>query len=314
MKNDVVIIGQGPAGLTAAIYASRARLKTLVVGSFKPPSQAAITGDIENYPGFPETISGFDLMERLKKQAKEFSAEFKTSDAANIKETESEGKKAWQIELANESIITLSVIIATGASPKKLGISGEDKLRGKGVSYCAVCDGALFKEKHVAVIGGGDTAVEEALFLAKFAKKVTLIHRKGRLRATKILQERALANKKIEFIWNSVVNEILGETSVKALKLKNLKDKKESEFPCDGAFIFVGYTPNTGFLKDLLKTDREGYIIADDDMKTSKMGIFVCGDARKKLLRQVVTACGDGATAAFSARLYVEELKGIAYK
>ena len=314
MKNDVVIIGQGPAGLTAAIYASRARLKTLVVGSFKPPSQAAITGDIENYPGFPETISGFDLMERLKKQAKEFSAEFKTSDAANIKETESEGKKAWQIELANESIITLSVIIATGASPKKLGISGEDKLRGKGVSYCAVCDGALFKEKHVAVIGGGDTAVEEALFLAKFAKKVTLIHRKDRLRATKILQERALANKKIEFIWNSVVNEILGETSVKALKLKNLKDKKESEFPCDGAFIFVGYTPNTGFLKDLLKTDREGYIIADDDMKTSKMGIFVCGDARKKLLRQVVTACGDGATAAFSARLYVEELKGIAYK
>lgn len=253
-------------------------------------------------------------MEKLKKQAGKFSAEFKTSDAVNIKETESEGKKAWQVELMGESVTTLSVIIATGASPRKLGVSGEDKLRGKGVSYCAVCDGALFKEKHVAVIGGGDTAVEEALFLAKFAKKVTLIHRKDRLRATKILQERALANKKIDFMWNSIVNEILGERVVKALKLKNLKDKKESEFPCDGAFIFVGYTPNTDFLKGLLKTDREGYVIADDNMKTSKMGIFVCGDARKKLLRQIVTACGDGATAAFSARLYVEELKGIAYK
>ena len=314
MQYDITIIGAGPAGLTAAIYASRARLKTLLIESYTVPGQAVITAYIENYPGFPEGINGFELIEKLKKQAKNFGTEFKTGDVKTIKPSRRGQKNGWQVALEDGAFESLSVILATGASPRKMGAPGEDRLRGKGVSYCAVCDAALFKNKNVAIIGGGDTAAEEALFLAKFANKVTLIHRRNRLRATKILEERTFANKKIEFIWNSVVSEIKGEGKVEALKLKNLENKKETNFPCDGVFVLIGYVPNTGFLKGTLKLDKEGYIIADDNMKTSKNGIFTCGDARKKLLRQIVTAAGDGATAAYSARMYVEELKGIAYK
>ena len=314
MIYDAIIIGGGPAGLTAAIYASRARLKTLLVESFTVPGQAVITADIENYPGFPEDLNGFDLIDKLKKQAKKFETEFKVADVKDIKESKETGKRIWQLDLGEEKLSAFSVIIATGARPKMIGIPGEDTFRGKGVSYCATCDGALFKNKNIAVLGGGDTAVEEALFLTKFASKVTLIHRRDRLRATKILQERAFANKKIEFIWNSIATEILGDGRVRSLKVKNIKDNKEKDLACDGVFVFVGYVPNTDFLKKVLKMDKNSYIIADDDMKTSKHGVFVAGDARKKLLRQIVTACGDGATAAFSARLYVEELKGVAYK
>ena len=311
---DVVIMGGGPAGLTAAIYASRARLKTVLIESFTVPGQAVITADIENYPGFPGTLGGFELIEKFKKQARDFGTEIKTGDVKGIKKDKKDGKPAYGVELDGENIETLSVIVATGARPKKLGVPGEDKFRGKGVSYCAVCDAAFFKGKNIAVIGGGDTAVEEAIFLTKFAKKVTLIHRRDRLRATKILQERALANERIAFMWDSVVNEISGETKVSSLRTKNVKTGKEEGFSAEGVFIFAGYKPNTDFLKDVVKLDKDGYVIADDDMKTSKKGIFVAGDARKKLLRQIVTAAGDGATAAFSARLYVEELKGIAYK
>ncbi|MFH1593812.1 MAG: thioredoxin-disulfide reductase [Candidatus Omnitrophota bacterium] len=315
MIYDVIIIGGGPAGLTAAIYNSRARLKVLLIESYTTPGQAVVTSDIENYPGFPEGISGFKLIEKFKKQAKDFGAEFKIGDVSGINRFMHFGKKAWHVELKEEKLSTYAVIVASGAHPRPLGVPGEDELRGKGVSYCAVCDAAFFKNKEIAVIGGGNTAIEEALFLAKFASKVTVIHRRERLRATKILQERALENGKIEFIWNSVVSAISGKDKVEALKIKNVKTDKETNFPCYGAFIFVGYVPNTDFLKGTsVALDDGGYILSDNEMKTSRSGVFVAGDVRKKHQRQIVTACGDGAAAAYSARMYVDELKGIAYK
>ncbi|MCQ9207097.1 MAG: thioredoxin-disulfide reductase [Omnitrophica bacterium] len=314
MIYDAIIIGGGPAGLTAAIYTSRARLKTLLVESFTVPAQAAITSDIENYPGFPEGLNGFELVEKFKKQAKKFGTEFKTGDVTKIKEHKEAGLRAYRVDFGDEKISSLSVIIATGARPKQLGIAGEDTFRGKGVSYCAVCDGAFFKGKNIVVIGGGDTALEEAVFLTKFANKVSIIHRRDRLRATKILQERAFANKKIEFILESTAEGISGDSKVKAVKIKNTKSGKETELPCEGVFLFVGYIPNTDFLKGTVGLDKDGYVKSGHGLTTSARGIFVCGDARAKRLRQIVTAAGDGAVAAFSARLYVEELKGTAYE
>lgn len=306
MDYDVIIIGGGPSGLTAGIYTSRARLKTLLIESFSIPGQAVTADHIENYPGFPDGISGFELIEKFKKQAEKFGTEFIAGEVKDVKEYKEGSKAGWKIEIEDKSYTALSVIIATGASPKKLNLPGEDKLKAKGVSYCATCDGALFKDKEVVVAGGGDTALEEALFLTRFVKKVTVIHRRDALRATKILQERAFSNKKIGFIWNSLISEILGDSKVRGVKLKNVKTGSTTDFPCDGVFIFVGYTPNTGFLKDLVQLDQDGYIITDDNCTTSKIGIFACGDCRKKLLRQVVTACGDGATAAFACQHYLE--------
>jgi len=317
---DVIIVGGGPAGLTASIYTSRARLKTLLVQSEFLPSQVAITEKIENYPGFPDGINGFELIARFKKQSTIFGTEFIFGEVENIRVEEKGQQNMWQLSIKDglkgeiKKYDCLSVIIASGARPRKVGITGEDKLIGKGVSYCAICDGAFFRDKDVIVVGGGDTAVKEALFLTGFAKKVTLIHRRDRLRATKILQERISANKKIELVFNSQVIEIVGEDKVRAVKLKNTKTEKEAIISCDGVFVFVGLSPNTDFLKGLVALDEKGYIIAGVDMGTQAKGIFVCGDCRKKLLFQVVTACGDGATAAFSARQYVEDLKGIAYK
>ncbi|MDP2921008.1 MAG: thioredoxin-disulfide reductase [Candidatus Omnitrophota bacterium] len=302
MDYDCIIIGGGPAGLTAAIYASRARLKTLLIESISIPCQAITTDHIENYPGFPEGINGFELIEKFKKQAEKFGAKFIAGEVKGIKEN----KPGWTIETDDKPYTSRAVIIASGARPKRLGIPGEDKFRGRGVSYCGTCDGALFKNKEVVVAGGGDTALEEAIFLTRFAKKVTVIHRRSALRGTKILQERAFANKKIEFIWDAVISEILGEAKVSAVKVKNVKTGAEKDLLCDGVFIFVGYTPNTAFLKDLLPLDQSGYIIADDNCLTSKVGIFACGDCRKKLLRQVVTAAGEGATAAFACQHFLE--------
>jgi len=302
MDYDCIIIGGGPAGLTAGIYTSRARLKTLLIESFSVPCQAVTADHIENYPGFPEGINGFELVEKFKKQAEKFGTEFIVSEVKSIKEN----NPGWQVITEDKSYIARSVIIASGASPKKLNIPGEDKFRGRGVSYCGTCDGALFKDKEVIVAGGGDTALEEAIFLTRFAKKVTVIHRRNALRGTKILQERAAANKKIEFVWDAVISEILGVAKVLAVKVKNVKTGAEKDLSCDGVFIFVGYMPNTAFLKDLLPLDESGYIIAEDTCLISKPGIFACGDCRKKLLRQVVTACGEGATAAFSCQHYLE--------
>lgn len=314
MDYDVIIIGGGAAGLTAALYASRARLKTLLIESLSVPGQAIITDCIENYPGFPDGINGFELIDKFKKQTERFGTVFKVAHVKKIGECRIEDCNGWRIEAEKETYTSLSLIIASGARLKKLGVPGEDKLQGKGVSYCATCDGALYKDKDIVVVGGGDTAVEEALFLTRFGKKVTLIHRRDRLRATKVLQERVFANKKMEFVWESKAIEILGKDRVSAVKVKNIKTGKDIDIACNGVFIFVGYLPNTDLVKGILKLDKKDYIVTDDNMSTSRQGIFACGDCRQKLLRQVVTACGDGATAAFAAQQYVEGLKGIAYK
>ena len=310
MDYDVVIIGGGPAGLTAALYASRARLKTLVIESMTVPGQAILTDSIENFPGFPGAINGFKLIEKFKEQARHFSAELVTGDVKKIEGFE----KGFKVVLEKRAYSSLSVIIATGARPKKINIPGEERLTGRGVSYCATCDGALYKDKNVAVLGGGNSAVEEALFLTRFAKKVSLIHRRDRLRATKVLQEQAAANSKIELILESKPAEIKGQDKVTGVILENIKTGKKTDLACDGVFIFVGYEPNTAIFKDVLSLNDKGYILTGPDMNTSKKGIFACGDCTQKLLRQVITACGDGATAAFSAQQYIEEIKGIAYK
>lgn len=310
MDYDVIIVGGGPAGLTAALYTSRARLKTLVIESTSVPGQAILTDSIENYPGFTEGVNGFELVERFKKQALHFGAELVTGDVKTIGSFEN----GFKIDFGSKTFSTLSVIIAAGARPKKIGITGEKELTGHGVSYCATCDGALYRDKDVVVLGGGDSAIEEAVFLTRFARKVTVVHRRDRLRATKVVQEKAQANKKIIFTLESIPLEIQGKDKVTSVKIKNIKTEKETQLTCDGVFIFVGYEPNTDFIKGLLKLDEKGFISTDRDMATSKKGIFACGDCTQKLLRQVITACGDGATAAFSAQKYIEEIKGISYK
>ena len=305
---DVIIIGAGPAGLTAGIYSGRARLKTLVVEDYTILSQAMLADSIENYPGFLEGINGSELIENFKKQAEKFDAEFKTGIVKYLKRRED---NIWEIQLGdgNDELLTSrSVIIATGASPRKLDVPGEDIFQGRGVSYCATCDAAFYKDKEVVVVGGGDSAIEEALFLTRFAKKVFVVHRRDALRATKILQERAFQNKKIEFIWDSIVTQILGAEKVTAVRIKNLKKDTYQDLHCDGVFVFVGYRPNTSFVKEILILDKDGYIITDENMKTSEEGIFACGDCRKRPLRQIVTACGEGAIAAFSCQQYIDSL------
>ena len=309
---DVIIIGGGPAGYTAGIYAARASLKTLLIEGATTVSQITVTDLIENYPGMPEGINGFELVQLLRKQAEKFGLEIKQGDVASLAKEHHDGKEAWRIT-AGGDYLTFSVIVATGANWRKIGVPGEEVFTGKGVSYCATCDGPFYRDKEVAVIGGGDTAVQEAIFLTHFAQKVTVIHRRNRLRATKILQERAFANSKIRFIWDSIVEEVAGREFAEGVKVKNLKTGELSNLSADGVFVFVGLTPNTQILRGITDLDKNGYITTDGNMHTSAEGVFACGDCISKLLRQVVTACGDGATAAFSAQLYVEALKGEAY-
>jgi thioredoxin reductase (NADPH) len=311
---DTVIIGGGPAGLTAGIYAARARMKTLLLEKMMVGGQAATTETIENYPGFPEGIAGPELTERMREQAEKFGVDFADGEVNEVKEAMFENGKGFLLVAEGGEYRALTLIVATGAQASSLKIPGEKKFTGKGVSYCATCDGPFFRDQDIVVAGGGDTAVEEALFLTKFAKKVYLVHRRDRLRATKILQDRALANPKIELVWDSVLTEIAGEISVEKVRLKNVKTGEETELAVRGVFVFVGIVPNTEFLQELVEMNSTGYIVTDDNMQTTAQGVFACGDARRKLLRQVVTACGEGATAAFSAQHYVEELKGIAYK
>jgi thioredoxin reductase (NADPH) len=309
---DIVIIGGGPAGYTAGIYAARASLKTLLIEGATTVSQITITDLIENYPGMPEGINGFELVQLFRKQAEKFGLEIKQGDVASLVKDHRDGKETWRIK-ADVDYLTFSVIIATGANWRKAGIPGEEIFTGKGVSYCATCDGPFYRNKELVVIGGGDTAVQEAIFLTHFAEKVTVIHRRNRLRAAKILQERAFANSKIRFIWDSVVDEIAGKEFVNEVKVRNLKTGGSTDLPVDGVFVFAGINPNTEMLHGIVELDKNGYIIADSNMHTSAEGVFACGDCISKLLRQVVTACGDGATAAFSAQLYVEALKGETY-
>ena len=310
---DILIVGGGPAGLTAGLYAARASLKALLIEGTHSVSQITVTDMIENYPGIPEGISGFDLLQRFKKQAGQFGLPITSGDCASIERKRLGDTDGWKVTAGNMAYDAFAVIVATGTNWRKLGGSGEDAFVGRGVSYCATCDGPLYRNRDVVVIGGGDAAVQEAIFLANFARKVTIVHRRDRLRATGILQRRALANGRIEFLWNSVVEEIAGKEFVEGVKIKNVKSTETWSIPADGVFIFIGVTPNTDLVRGIVELDKDGYIVVDSHMKTSAEGIFACGDCINKLLRQVITASGDGATAAFSAQLYVEALKGNAY-
>jgi thioredoxin reductase (NADPH) len=311
---DVIIIGAGPAGLTAAIYTARARLNTLVIENPAIASQATYAYQIDNYPGFPKGISGVELAMQFNEQAKNSGAEFVTATAMAIDSCRESFGKVWKVDTDSDQYKASSIIIASGARARPLGVAGENELIGKGVSYCATCDGAFFKDKTIVVVGGGNTAAEEALFLTRFGKKVMLIHRRDRLRAAKILQEQLEKEEKIELVLNSIVTEINGKDNrVSSITLKNVKDDKQHKVDCDGIFISVGYIPNTGFAEGVVQLGKNRHIIADDKLNTSQKGIFAAGDCRETYLRQVVTACGDGALAAFSAQKHLENLRGTPY-
>lgn len=303
---DIIIIGGGPAGLTSGLYASRARLSTILLERMALGGQVNNSEKIENYPGFDKGISGFQLVQNLEKQAKGFglTTEMGTVDKLSMRDDHTKVIKANGKEL-----LCKALIIATGSEPNKLAIEGEAQLTGRGVSYCATCDGPLFKDKEVAVVGGGDAAVEEALFLCKFAKKVHIIHRRDQLRAIKILQERILTTENAHLIWNTVVDKIGGDACVESLLLRNVKDNKNSSLKVDGIFIYVGLQPNTGWLKNVLPLHEQGFIETNDRMETTQPGVFAAGDVRHKLLRQIATAVGDGSTAAFAAEKYLESIK-----
>lgn len=307
-KYDVIIIGAGASGLAAGIYASRARLKTLILEKIAVGGQLVMIDDVENYPGFPKGVNGFELVENMRAQAQRFGAEFVTAEASDIKYLVSDSMFQVKAMPAGEYYAN-AVIIAAGASPKRLGIKGEMEFQGRGVSYCATCDGPLFKDKEIVVVGGGDTAIGEAIYLTRFAKKVVVVHRRDSLRATKILQERLLETKNVEVKWNSAPTEIFGKDRVYAIKIKDVKTSTESQIKIDGVFVFIGLEPNTDFLKDKLKLDKNGFIITDEDMKTSVEGVYACGDVRKNPLKQIVTSCSEGAIAAYSSCRYLECLK-----
>jgi len=310
---DVVIIGGGPAGLTAGMYAARANLRTLAIAGETSVSQVTITDIVENYPGIPGGINGFELAERFKTQAVEFGLQTASGDVTGLVRKDWGGLAGWEIAAGEARYGALAVVVATGATWRRLGIPSEERFIGRGVSFCATCDGPFYRNREVAVVGGGDTAIQEALFLTRFAKKVTVIHRRDRLRATGILQKRAFTNDKIAFAWNSVVESIDGLDLVQAVRLRDVKTGQTRDLAVSGLFIFVGLTPNTAPFQGVLALDAGGYIQVDANMQTSVPGGFACGDCTAKRFRQVVTACGDGATAAFSAQLHVEELKGETY-
>ncbi|MBN2831123.1 MAG: thioredoxin-disulfide reductase [Candidatus Omnitrophica bacterium] len=302
--DDLIIIGAGPAGLTAAIYAARFKLKARVFEKLSFGGQILLSPSIENYPGFPEGISTFELIERFKKQVDNLGLEIENQDVLKI-ELEN---KFYNIKTESGNFQSKAVIIATGATPKRLGIKGEEEFTGKGVSYCGTCDGPLFKNKDITVVGGGDRALEDAIFLAGYAKTVYLIHRRNEFRASGILVDKTKGVPNIKFILDAVVEEINGDDRVEKVVIKNLKTVIKSEIYCQGVFIFVGIVPNTGFVKDILKIDEAGFIITDQQMHASKEGVFACGDCVRKSLYQVISACGEGATAADSAHKYLLKL------
>ena len=298
---EVIIIGGGPAGLTAGLYTSRARLNSLLIEKGLIGGQIVNAERVENYPSFPEGISGFELGELMHKQATKYGLKTLLAEVSGI-ELQEEQKV---VKTTEGNFITKVVIIAGGDKWQKLGTPGEEEFTGKGVSYCAICDAAFFRELPVAVIGGGDSAITEALYLAKFASKVTLIHRRDQLRATRILQEKAFAEPKIEFLWNNIVKEIEGKDTVKRLKLHQVKTGEESTLDISGVFISVGRSPNTDYLKDILPLDDTGHIITNSRMETQIAGIYAAGDIRHDSTHQVITAAGDGATAAIYAEVFL---------
>ncbi len=299
----VIIIGSGPAGLAAALYAARAELSPLVLTGTEFGGQASLTHLIENYPGHPDGVGGIEMGELFRKQAERFGARIEYESATEVDFS----RRPFRIKVYGGEYLAETVIIATGASPIHLNVPGEKELTGRGVSYCGTCDGWFFKEKKVVVVGGGDSAIEEGIFLTRFASSVTVIHRRDTLRAGAILQRRAFDNPKMAFIWDTIVTEILGEDSVRAVKLKNVKTGKESEFDTDGVFIFIGHRPNTELFKGQLAMNEAGYLIVDEKMRTNIPGVFAAGEVMDPIYRQVVTSAGMGAAAAIQATRFLEE-------
>jgi thioredoxin reductase (NADPH) len=308
---DVVILGAGPAGLTAAIYAARANHAPVVITGPLFGGQLALTTEVENFPGFPDGVLGPELMELMKRQAERFGAEIRIGDVADVELTHS----PLRMTLNGELIETRSLIVATGASARLLDVPGEREFFGRGVSTCATCDGFFYRDKTVAVVGGGDGAVEEGTFLTRYASKVFLVHRRDRLRASQILQDRAMKNDKIAFIWDTVVEEIGGheDTGVTNARVRNVKTGVEEELPVDGVFLAIGHVPNTKIFEGQLKLDEQGYIVTDSRMHTNIQGVFACGDCQDHIYRQAITAAGTGCIAAIEAEKFLAEVEGRAY-
>lgn len=304
MTEKVLIIGSGPAGLTAAIYAARADLDPLMIEGMERGGQLMITTDVENYPGFPDGVMGPDLMEQMRKQAERFGTRIISSDVTSVDFTQ----RPFTVSVGQDTYSAESVIISTGASARWLGVEGEERLRGFGVSACATCDGFFFKEKELLVIGGGDTALEEALFLTKFASKVTVVHRRDEFRASPIMVDRVLDHPKIDVLWDSVVDEIVGDTLVAGAKIRNVKTDGVTDFAADGVFVAIGHTPNTKVFADQLSLDEAGYLLTEPGTTyTSVEGVFAAGDVTDKIYRQAVTAAGMGCQAALDAQRWIHE-------
>lgn len=302
---DVAIIGGGPAGLTAAVYAARETLSTILLEKSMTGGIPAIVDQIENYPGFPDGITGLELMQKIRAQADRFGTfvgEFE--DVSKILPE----REFIKLITENNRYLARSVIIATGGLPRNLGLESEQEFLGRGVSYCATCDGPLYRDAELIVVGGGNAAVQEALFLTKFAKRVTIVHRRDKLRAQPILQERAFKNEKIRFAWDSVVSNIFGANQVEGVEIRNVKTGEKISLPVEGVFIFIGWTPNTEFVRGLIELDDEGHIITDCEMRTNVPGILAVGDVRSKTVRQIANAVGDGAIGALAASKYLEGL------
>jgi thioredoxin reductase (NADPH) len=301
----IIVIGSGPAGLTAAVYAARAGYAPVVIGGYEFGGQLMLTTTVENFTGFPEGVQGPDLMASMRKQAEKVGAKMMDRNVTKVDFS----AKPFKVFVEDAEYSADSVILATGASAKWLGLESENRFKGRGISSCAVCDGSFFRGQELVVVGGGDTAMEDALYLSKIASGVTVIHRRDRLRASEIMQRRAFAEPKIRFVWDSVVEEVLGERKVEGVRVKNLKTGEVSTLKCGGMFVSIGHQPNTELFRDFVDLDKVGYVIARDETRSSREGIFVAGDVADKVYRQAITAAGSGCKAALDAVRYLEALK-----